>query len=133
MMAKRGVQVDRDLHRCRQQIVLCISEGQYLAECRAWKIKNPDHWLDNSDCHAMVHHWKRGRDIVAVVCIGNISNLGEPHITGVIVHEVVHIWKRHVKEIGEDKPSSEFEAYGIQFISVRLLEAYAKTKKRKGK
>ena len=41
-----------------------------------------------------------------------------------LVHEAVHIWQRYCKEIGEEHPSEEFEAYTIQNITHRLFHAY---------
>ena len=47
-----------------------------------------------------------------------------------IVHEAVHIWQHIREDIGEVKPSAEFEAYAIQIISQRLLEEYHRQVKR---
>lgn len=49
-------------------------------------------------------------------------------IVGLIVHEAMHVW-RHVREsIGEQHPSTEFEAYSMQAISQSLISAYEKTR-----
>lgn len=50
-------------------------------------------------------------------------------IATVLVHEAVHVFQQHCKNIGEDNPSEEFEAYSIQQISQQLMLAYRKTLK----
>jgi hypothetical protein len=53
-----------------------------------------------------------------------------------LLHEAVHVWQALREEIGEEKPSHEFEAYAIQGISSELMRAYRSTratKKRRNK
>jgi hypothetical protein len=45
-------------------------------------------------------------------------------VYALLVHEAVHIWQDVKHRIGEDNPSSEFEAYAIQNISQELMLAY---------
>lgn len=51
-------------------------------------------------------------------------------VVGLLVHESVHVWQEVLKSMGEDKPSSEFEAYALQHIFSELLEAYMKTRRK---
>ena len=44
-------------------------------------------------------------------------------IAGTVAHEAVHVWQTIRDMIGEDKPSSEFEAYSVQAIFLELLNA----------
>lgn len=45
-------------------------------------------------------------------------------VYGLIVHEAMHIW-REIKDIlGESDPSSEFEAYSMQWIAHELMVEY---------
>lgn len=43
---------------------------------------------------------------------------------GLLAHECVHIKQFVMKNIGEDKPSDEFEAYFVQDIVTDLVEDY---------
>lgn len=45
-----------------------------------------------------------------------------------LVHEAMHVWRDIRESIGEDHPSSEFEAYAMQNIIAELLTAYLKTR-----
>lgn len=60
------------------------------------------------------HHIDRKRDVSAVAAL--------------IVHEAMHVWRAMRKNIGEDDPSAEFEAYAIQAIFTGLYDAYLKTR-----
>ena len=43
---------------------------------------------------------------------------------GLIVHEAVHVWQAICEAMGEEQPSTEFEAYSLQAITQCLLEDY---------
>ena len=46
-------------------------------------------------------------------------------IAALLVHEAVHIFQEWCQYYGEQRPSSEFEAYSIQAIAQRLMTSYA--------
>ena len=56
------------------------------------------------------------RDRVGVVCL--------------LVHEATHVWQAIREDIGEHKPSHEFEAYAMQNISMNLIQAYNDTRRK---
>jgi hypothetical protein len=60
-----------------------------------------------------------------IVCLRPDKDCTPIQIAAVLVHEAVHVWQEHCERIGEDRPSPEFEAYSIQAISQRLMQAYA--------
>lgn len=49
-------------------------------------------------------------------------------IAGVLAHEATHVWQHIREEIGEEKPSSEFEAYSVQAIFQGLYQAWLDTR-----
>lgn len=79
---------------------------------------------DHSDATC---HWLTKPDgkLVALVCIRPKQDTTGIQIASLLVHEAVHIWQEVRSRIGEDKPSSEFEAYSIQCIAQELMCLYA--------
>lgn len=51
-------------------------------------------------------------------------------VATILVHEAVHVWQWICKGIGEKEPGMECEAYAIQSISMELIEAYSKTRRK---
>lgn len=49
-------------------------------------------------------------------------------IIGLIVHECTHAWRFILNDIGEDIPSSEFEAYSMQAITQQVTTAFCDTR-----
>lgn len=45
-----------------------------------------------------------------------------------LAHEAMHVWRDIRRTMGEQKPSSELEAYAIQNILSNLMDAYQKTR-----
>jgi len=72
------------------------------------------HWLDNPN-----------GNLVCIVAVRVRPGLAGIQVASILVHEAVHIWQQFRHRIGEEHPSAEFEAYAIQTISQRLMEAYA--------
>lgn len=93
----------------------------------------PDFTLNGSD--AATHFFERndGRN-VAVVCITPKKKYTKEQHLSLLVHEATHVWQAIKDLIGEQYPSSEFEAYAIQGISEQLMSMFDKqTRKRNGK
>jgi hypothetical protein len=71
---------------------------------------------------------------VITVADGAERRNGIEQITAVLAHEAVHIFQRVCQHIGEDKAGSEVEAYIIQDLTLRLIQAFKDTRmKRKAK
>ena len=49
-------------------------------------------------------------------------------VAGLLVHESVHAWQAICRHIGENDPSSEMEAYHIQFIAQGMMNAFRETR-----
>lgn len=126
---------DKALWQCRYSYGLCLSEKEFQKQMRrmnipvhqwpGWIGEHADastHFLEHPDGHK-----------AAIVCLGN-QKLNGVQIAAVLVHEAVHIWQEHKLIVGEKVPGDESEAYAIQSISQRLMEAYVhQTAKRKKK
>lgn len=67
----------------------------------------------------------------AIVCVGSVKGKTKEQIYALLVHEGVHVWQAIRRSLGENAPSSEFEAYAIQNIVQSLFEAWANRKRKK--
>lgn len=62
-------------------------------------------------------------------CVVTVAEGHKPHVVvSLLVHEGMHIWRDIREKIGEEHPSSEFEAYAMQNIVADLIEAYERTR-----
>lgn len=61
-------------------------------------------------------------------CIVTVANRTPQETVSLLAHEAMHVWRDIREGIGEEKPSSEFEAYAIQNIVDELICAYEKTR-----
>lgn len=82
-------------------------------------VKSPFYFLSSeSDARVNLH------DGHAIVQIGDCSKWDLIQIHGLLLHEAVHIWQEVIQLMGEEKPSTEFEAYSIQAIAQDLFEMF---------
>lgn len=86
--------------------------------------RNVDHgeqqaWIVSGARSAVTHYFDR----LVVVCLP----LDTPE--GVLVHESVHVFSHMMLEMGEEKPSEEFTAYGIEYIYETMSKALAKRRR----
>ena len=106
---------------------LVTSEAMYYEECDRLEIPKADQgvWISNDWSNATVSHFERaGHKPILIVAIRVDEGRTGIQIAGLLVHEAVHIWQKICRYIGEDNPSSEFEAYSIQWIAQELMESY---------
>ena len=83
-------------------------------------------WVRTPQADATTHmleHPERG--IACVVALRVREGITGIQIAAMLVHEAVHIFQEWCLHYGEQRPSSEFEAYSIQTIAQRLMYSYA--------
>lgn len=124
---KRVKWVDRTLVLSPYSIGLCTSAKQFKREMKRLKVPEAEceEWVKEG-MEGKVHFFKSvgQRSRCCIVCIWKRKGMLEVGIQGLIIHEAVHVWQAIRGFIGEDTPSTEFEAYSIQSIAQSLLEAY---------
>lgn len=126
MRAKQLRWLDRDTVRA-PHMVLCLTEGAFLAAARHCKVPNPGEWLDEKKNKAVVHTWEREGKLTCVVCVHPEAAKGDPiEVAAALVHESVHVFQRLCDSIGEDQPSREFEAYSIERIAETLMRDFVR-------
>lgn len=66
-----------------------------------------------------------------IVCMPIQANHSTEQYHALLVHEAVHVWQYIRERMGEDRPSSEFEAYSIQGIAQELMLAFKAQRSKK--
>ena len=122
--------LDNHFFESPYKVGLCRYETAFYEDLERLLIpKNhwPDNWI-NPGMGATTHYLDHQKDgaLACIVCIGlnNGNNPETEEVIGLLFHEAVHIFQNICAKIGEDAPSKEFEAYMIQTIGQRLIEAY---------
>jgi len=122
----------RDTFILPMSYTACFSETAFRRELR--RLRLPAHAQPaflNPSSNATTHFFERGDgSAAAIVCMPPDVEADPIQVACLLVHEAVHIWQESMRLIGEEKPSAEFEAYGIQTISQELMYLYAEGKNR---
>lgn len=107
-------------------LAICFTEGEFRRILKKLDVPKDDwvSWINpgaDATTHTLMNKDKRR---AAVMCIDTSCNPDPVAVAGLMVHEAVHVWQRHMQAIGEDEPSLEFEAYSIQAISQAFMWEY---------
>lgn len=78
---------------------------------------------------AQVEFFNVDNSVLAVVQINNRKKQKPDWINAIIIHESVHVWQEIREMMYEKEPSSEFEAYSIQKISLDLMSEFEELSK----
>lgn len=112
---------------------LCLSEKRFHRVLRKIGLAERDwpEFLATEHASATTYFFRdqTGGD-VAIVTLGNADGRSLAEVHALLVHEAVHLWQAIRERIGEHHPSPEFEAYAVQLLSQRLMEAFAEQRKK---
>lgn len=111
----------RDVGAMGPYVALCKSEPEFKAALRHLKITASSEWIRNEHSGATTHFFENATGLVSIVCIRPYAKRDPVEVTGLLVHEAVHIWQEYANYYGEKNPGQEQEAYAIQAIAQRLI------------
>jgi hypothetical protein len=123
-MSKRATWCDRRLVMSPVYFGICTSAAQFAAECRKLGLKQRPEWIPAAAaavCHILAN--AKGETACIVAVPPRKRGQSRAEYAALIVHEAVHVWQQVREALGEEKPSSEFEAYSLQAICQELFEA----------
>lgn len=106
---------------------LCLSEKDFQKELKGLKIPR-DEWpafLASKSADATAHFFESGDGKrCCIITLGSVKGRSVAQVHSMLVHEAVHLWQEIREDIGERRPSPEFEAYAVQSLAQRLIESY---------
>lgn len=106
---------------------LCLNPKAFRRELKHLKVPHSawPEFIHNSQSHGTTHHFERKGKRCAIVCVRDTHKHSAEAVTGLLIHEAVHIWQAIRDDLGEHKPSAEFEAYALQNISQELITKFS--------
>ena len=69
--------------------------------------------------------------ITVIVCVRPKRGVTRDEMAGLLVHEAVHCWQEARNAMREEEPSSEFEAYSIQYFAQMFMEELTASRSRR--
>ena len=106
---------------------LCTSPKMFKKELKHLEIPR-DRWpvLAGSG-NAVTHFFESGKGKKCAIIYIHLTDARDPiEVAALLVHEAVHLWQWNCQTMGESNPSSEFEAYSIQWLSQQLMYEYVR-------
>lgn len=107
----------------------CPSKKAHDAVMKEFGIKNAPEYPTSVGCTQYVCNPESG-DAVILVFINDDDKQPLLSTIGLIVHEATHVFDLICEHINEDEPSMEFKAYSTQMITMELLEAWRRTRRK---
>lgn len=107
-------------------LALVQTEAAFHKELKRMRLPATEwpRWL-NANADATTHTLINSKGKLCIfVALGPCVGCSGIEIAGLLVHEAVHVFQRYCEHIGEDRPSTEFEAYSTQAIAQELMAAY---------
>lgn len=117
--------LDRRIAKPGPRLTLCLDEGEFIAAVKRLKVKSPAEWI-NAGADATAHYLHLGANQVVIVCLSGWRGRTAIEVAGLLIHEAVHVWQFYARDMGEDAPGSEQEAYAVQAIAQELLAEFAR-------
>lgn len=124
--------LDRGIFTSTHYYCLCTTKKLFNKELKRLNVA-PNTWPDftSEGCNARIHFFTKESKLLAIITFKPSLEHTPEQIYSLLTHEAVHLWQAIMKEVGEQMPSSEFMAYGIQTLAQRLFEEYNRQTRKK--
>lgn len=124
---KGAVWIERAIIESPFCVGLCQTEKQFKNELKRLGVAESENvqWVtEGKDATVTEFSGTKKHEKCFLVGVKQDKSAKPIEIVGLLVHEAVHVWQRIRQDMNEDEPSTEFEAYAIQNLSIRLIDAY---------
>lgn len=113
---------------------LVLDEREFTKKLNYLKIPNSDRpQYISPGSHATIHFFENADDSdeCAIICLSDTVEHSLTEVIGLLTHEAMHLWRAIRTNLGESKPSSEFEAYAMQGLIQSIISALLETEQGK--
>jgi hypothetical protein len=109
------------------KMVLCLNQQEYDQVMKEVNSYSSVYLPKSKNACVRIFDDPEGNELF-IICLDAAKDVTVMDMVGLIVHETVHVFQSKCANMGEDHPSSEFQAYGIQNLFLTILEAYLEKK-----
>lgn len=117
--------LERTLHTLKFHYKLCLRQDQFDREMKRLGVIDRCKLVRGNGATCHFFRDKKDNQIV-IVGLNDDPKYSREQVYAMLAHEAMHIVQAHCEEIGEHKPSDEFQAYALQAICQKLFESYIK-------
>lgn len=104
--------------------------------CKHLNMKESPPYCPHAGSCSKLEHSENGQ-LCILICVTQWDTRSWADIAGIVAHECTHAFEFMCEHVGEQDPSPEFNAYGVQSFVTEVMQAIEiereKLKKRKGK
>jgi len=104
-------------------LTVVTSEAQYKQVFKHLKSDLSYHWLNDTGRAAVTTLTNSRHGLTCIVSVDLSQFKDRDDLWGAMAHEAVHVFRAWKKHVGELDPSEEFEAYCIQHLTQKFMEA----------
>lgn len=109
-------------------LTLCLSQKEFDRVVRRLASTRVGREYVNNGKGATTNFIDTTRGLVCIVCVAVPPKTSLIDVHGILVHEAAHVWQAMLRDIGEDDPGNETEAYSLQAIALELFTEYGRRK-----
>jgi len=103
---------------------LVTSQKEFERVCKRNGLPDQGDRYVREGCNATTHWWHDNAVGVVAIDLDAVKDMTPISVAALLTHEAVHVWQ-HAERIIGGVACDEMEAYAVQNISARLMEAYA--------
>ena len=121
--------INRDFQPPPPFVGLCLDAKKFRIACGKIGCKEVPLFPEDSAARSWFMSNRDGA-LCAFVCLNmaKVRKYRRVEVHALLAHEAVHVWQEWASRIGEDKPGAEQEAYAVQWISLKLMNAWEQIK-----
>lgn len=103
------------------------SRRAFRAEMKRLKINEPTPFHASTKANATAHNFVKDGETTVIITMDKPGKRSVEQVAGLIAHEAVHVAQSLWRDIGEESPGREAEAYLVQQITQCCLQEALKT------
>lgn len=101
-------------------LILCLTKETYKKALKHLSVEDAPPFYEGTENARCLYLETPSGKKATVVTLHDWQGKNPVMVSAMLVHESVHVFQEHCRNMGESRPSEEFEAYSIQSIYTTL-------------